>query len=551
MNLFKKHLSTAILITILAFSLFIRTYNLNSIPLGFHIDEASLGYNAYSLLLTGKDSDGNKLPLYISMFNDNNPTGYYYLATISIKAFGLNEFATRFPAALFGSLSVLAIYFLSLNIFKDKKISLLSSLLLAMAPWSIVLSRTSAETIVALFFIILGFAFIIFSLQNKNLSYLLSGSLLLFLSFFIYPAPRVFVPLFFLALISFFFSNWHKDELKYKIYLLSSFLFILLSSAILILFISGGTARFNQVSIFNFPETKLLEEEQIMEDGVFQTSIPITRFFHNKPINYSLTFASNYFQYFTGNFLFVKGGLPLMLNVPGMGLVYMIELPFILWGIISLAKHKNNFYKIPLVWLLIAPIAAALTVDDVPNVRRALVMFPAIEMIAAYGFLLFLDKFNKNRKIFASSILVLLLLFNFFYFLHQYFIHSQINKNWHRNVGFDKMVSLVKKDYQNYDSVIVTKSLGGIFPLVLFYMQYSPNKYQTEGSPKDRNNSGFGKFFFANSACPSIDKDPQFPKGKIIYVDDGNCRNYKTLALLKHIYITRKDGTKVFRIVYE
>ena len=100
MKLIKKHLSTAILIIILAFSLFIRTYNLSTIPLGFHIDEASLGYNAYSLLLTGKDSDGNKLPLYISMFNDNNPTGYYYLATISIKAFGLNEFATRFPAAL-------------------------------------------------------------------------------------------------------------------------------------------------------------------------------------------------------------------------------------------------------------------------------------------------------------------------------------------------------------------------------------------------------------------------------------------------------------------
>jgi len=42
-----------VLILVLGFSL--RLIGLSSRPLGFTWDEAALGYNAYSLLLTGKD----------------------------------------------------------------------------------------------------------------------------------------------------------------------------------------------------------------------------------------------------------------------------------------------------------------------------------------------------------------------------------------------------------------------------------------------------------------------------------------------------------------
>ena len=114
------------------------------------------------------------------------------------------------------------------------------------------------------------------------------------------------------------------------------------------------------------------------------------------------------------------------------------------------------------------------------------------------------------------------------------------------------MMSIVKENYSNYDKIIVSKSFGGIYPLILFYAKYDPEVYQKEGSPKDKSNMGFGKFFFADPECPSIDKSPTFPKvGKIIYIDNGNCRYYESLKDKKYKYITRKDGTRVFRIVYE
>ena len=277
----------------------------------------------------------------------------------------------------------------------------------------------------------------------------------------------------------------------------------------------------------------------------------ITRTFHNKAINYSFAFISNYLDYFSGNFLFIEGGLPVWYKVSSMGLIYIVELPFIAIGIFYLLSSRNRYHKLPLVWLLLSPLAASVTRDDIPNIQRAIVMFPVIELIAAYGLVAIPGKFKSYQNRVFVGIITAFLILNFSYFSHQYFVQAQVHRNWYRNEGFGEMVDVVKKDYGNYDRFIVTKSLGGIYPLILFYMKYDPAKYQAEGSPKDRNNSGFGKFFFANSACPSIDKDPQFPKGKIIYVDNGTCPNYKSLESKRYIYITRKDGTKIFRIVYE
>jgi hypothetical protein len=175
-----------------------------------------------------------------------------------------------------------------------------------------------------------------------------------------------------------------------------------------------------------------------------------------------------------------------------------------------------------------------------------------IELMAAYGFVIFSNRFSAIKYKVIVGFFGLLLLLNISYLIHQYFVHSQINKNWYRNEGFGDMVKLVEKDYGSYNKIIVTKSLGGIYPLILFYSKYSPSRYQEEGSPKDKMDSGFGKFYFALAACPSIDKDPKFPKvNKTIYVDNGTCPDYKGLENKKHTYITRKDGTRVFRIVYD
>lgn len=553
MNLIKNNLLTVFfLAVILLFALFIRVYSLSSVPLGFHIDEASLGYNGYSLLLTGKDENNHKLPLYIDMFGDNRPSGYHYLTTVSIKFLGLSEFSTRLPGALFGAFSVIVLFFLVQVLFKNKKISLVAALLLAASPWHIVLSRASAEAIVALFFIISGYTLVLISFQNKRIFYCIFGILLLILSFFFYHAPRVFVPLLFFVSLLYLYPLWKKFAFKYKLTLVIGFLITSLVAFSLVFLINGGTGRFSQVNIFGFPEVRLVLEEQIRESGIMGQKAFDTRIFHNKIINYSLAFASNYLDYFSGRFLFIEGGLPVWYKVPGMGLVYILELPFILLGVFYLFNSKDKYHKLALLWLLTAPVTSAFTIDDVPNINRALVMLPMIELTAAYGFVSFTNRFSNIKYKVIISVFAFLFLFNFLYFVQQYFVISQVHRNWYRDEGFSELVALIKKDYKNYDKIIVTKSYGGVYPLILFYMQYDPSSYQAAGSSKDKEDTGFGKFFFVPAGCPSKDGDPKTPiVNKYMFIDNGNCPDYKGLSLLKHTFVLRKDGTKVFRIVYE
>lgn len=56
-------LQIIILILILLIALFLRFYKLESIPAGLHADAASQGYNAFSLLNTGKDRYGEPWPI--------------------------------------------------------------------------------------------------------------------------------------------------------------------------------------------------------------------------------------------------------------------------------------------------------------------------------------------------------------------------------------------------------------------------------------------------------------------------------------------------------
>ncbi len=543
-----KKLTIYIALTlIVAIGFFLRFYRLEDIPNGLHLDEAINGVNAYSILHTGKDSNNNWFPLQTEVFGDYNPTGYAYLAIIPIKLFGLNEFATRFPGALLGSLTVLSFFLLALSIFKNKTIGLLSAFLVAINPWHVVLSRSSEETLVSLFFVTLGFALVFLSLEKQKIKFLISGTLLLAVSYFMYFTPRVFVSLLFLSMLIFIFNLWQKN-IKYRNLIFCSFLILGITAFCLVFIVKGGGNRFNQVNVFGSLGTKLIMQEQIREDGIAGTNVKITQFFHNKLINYSLTYISNYVDYFSGSFLFIKGGLPVWFKIEGMGLIYLAELPFLIIGLVALVKDKNKVYKIPLLWLFIAPLAAAITIDDIPNIRRSLLMFPALELISAFGFWYVLQNRKRFVKILIISVCVITLTYNFIYFLHQYFVHAPVHMNWFRNEGFGEMIKTVKASYSKIDKVVVTKDAGGIYPLILFYMKYDPKLYQSEGAPKDKVYTGFGKFFFVPQACPSHQRDNRFPNGaKFIYIDKGECVD--NTPHQKIIY--RKDGTKVFNIIYE
>ena len=89
-----------ILACILLIAIFFRFYNLSNVPPSASLDEVSMGYNAYSILHTGRDEYGNNLPILLRAYDDWRPALYVYLVIPFVKALGLDIFSVRLPSAI-------------------------------------------------------------------------------------------------------------------------------------------------------------------------------------------------------------------------------------------------------------------------------------------------------------------------------------------------------------------------------------------------------------------------------------------------------------------
>lgn len=179
----KKHFLITVILILAAV---LRLYGLDRFPAGLNADEAAIGYNAWSLLETGKDEHSAPWPLVFRSFDDYKPPVYFYLVLPFVKFFGLNIWSVRLPSALLGITSVYLVYLVVKMLFKNNKLSivipsrvegshstrhelrtsnheqitnnlaLVSALLLAISPWHLQFSRGGWEVNAATFFILLG-----------------------------------------------------------------------------------------------------------------------------------------------------------------------------------------------------------------------------------------------------------------------------------------------------------------------------------------------------------------------------------------------------------
>lgn len=550
-NNLRQSLVYLLLSGIFLIAFLVRVINLANFPVGFHNDEVSIGYSAYSLLQTGRDRNGEILPLSIDQFGDFRPAGYFYLAAVSEKVFGVNEFAVRFPAALFGSLLIFAGYQLAFVLFKNKLIALLFALNVALNPWLIIVSRSSSESIVSLFLGTLGIIFWLTGLENKKITQIVLACIMFTGSFLFYHSARLFVPLFLVSLLVLtFFQTTIKNK---KIYLFS--LAIILVVLLVIVFLSQGTGRIGQVSIFSTPEVKLSLEEQIREDG--GQNVFLTRIYHNKLVNYSIAFFSNFGSYLNIDYLFIKGGLPIRYQIPGTGLLLFTDVVFILLGLyhIFFHKEKKDFrIWLPLLFVGLGIIPAALTFQETPNLQRSLFSSLGFLLVVTLGQYWLWEKV-KDKKISERILLVIFALFYFWsiaYFFHQYFAHALTHRPWYRDYGVKELVLNLKQVESNYRKIIMTRKDDNNLPFYLFFNKFPPQTYQDLGSPKDVNYLLFGKYEFVPFECVlEVTKDGQLEtetnlRSDYLYVNIGKCPDYPGTKV-KNIY--RPDNTIVFKII--
>lgn len=471
----RNKLFLLIFVTIFLLGIFLRFYQLGSVPYSLNWDEVSWGYNAYSILQTGKDEYGETLPLSFKAFGDYKQPLYVYASVVPIALFDLTPFATRFPSAFFGSLSVLLVYLFTFELFRKEKyartVSLLAMFFFALSPWSLQFSRVAYEANVGLFFVILGSWLFIRGLNLKQKWYLFAGAAGLALSAYTYHSDKLFAPALFVVLLLY---GWkYLLQKKVLVALLLVFFFI---CNIFWLVDSRTTARGKGV-LFTSQQTQILETSLRQMNQDQQQGDPLGTLLHNRRVVYVQYYIENYLRHFDPNWLFMRGDNPRH-HTPQMGLLYFANIAFLLLGIFYLLKYKLQASGILFMWLLLSPLASALAIDA-PNASRSLIFLPIWHIFEAFGwwYAFVLVKSKRLRLLFIFPALMLAL--NMMYYLHQYYAHTDTDtqKDW--LFGYKEAVEEVQK-YDN-KRIVFSENFEQPYIFYLFYTKYDPARYIESG----------------------------------------------------------------------
>ncbi len=532
--------------SILLLSLFFRFWQLGKIPEGFHADEAAFGYNAYSLLKTGKDEYGKPIPLTLRSFDDYKGAIYSYITAPFVGLFGLNEFSVRFPTAIAGTLIVLVSAVLTFTLTQNVLLSLLTATIVSFSPSSLLLSRVQSDPLVAVLFILVGWYCIGKYVDSKKHIWAVCGLGFWIISCFTYASPRVLLLGFIPILFWFYYPQFDK---KVKLIFTGIFVIILFTSIYLIFGSSGS--RFGQVNIFSSQDVMLPLNEKIREDGVAGSTIMSTRMYHNKIVDYGRYIIHNYANYFGFDFLFFQVHQPEREKIPNTGFMYLIDLPFMLIGLYQILKSKKRWGYLILCWFFFTPLALALFSQETPNIHRYYFSILPGSIIAAIGIIQCIKFTYKKIRVFVILGIIVLYSVNVSYFIHELFVHQPLHAPYYRGFAYKEMVRSLQKIYNNYDKIVITKTNSSPYIYLLFYMGYSPRRYQELGSPRDYDYKGFDNYIFVPLDCPNTKYqkviEQEYPDKRVLYVNKGGCNVTKSSKLIQRI--DWRDGAEAFQFV--
>lgn len=532
----KKYIIFAVIIFT---AFFLRFYQLGQNPPSLTWDETAWGYNAYSLGIDGKDEFGRFLPVdYLESFGDFKPPVYAYLDVLPVKLFGLNEFAVRFPSALFGVLTVLLTYFLVKRIFVShtNNVALLSAFLLAISPWHINLSRAAFEANVATLFLVAGVWLFLESVQGKKW-YLTFSAVSFALSMYTFNTARIVAPLLVLLLTVGFYKQLRERKIQVFLSILVGVIVVLPLARFMLT--PAAKLRFQEVNIFSDIGVIQRTNQEIANDKNAWWS----KILHNRRLAYSIEYLRHYFDNLNPSFLFIKGDGNPKFSTQNVGQLYSWEFPFLVAGLLFLIKRKEGrWWLIPL-WLLIGILPAA-TARETPHALRIETTLPTFQILTAYGLVYSINKISniKNQiakiqiKYLIFTLCLLFFIFNFLYYYHGYYAHYPREYSGEWQYGYKEAISYVKTVQEKYDTVIFTESLGRPYAYMLFYTKEDPSGFR-QTAKVTREALGFvhveeyGKYVFAKDP-----KNVKLAEKKVLYIDTvGNVSS--DVKILKTFYL--------------
>jgi len=465
-----------VLAAIVFVAAFFRLFGLDKSPPSANWDEASYGYNAYSLWKTGKDEFGSILPLSIRSFDDFKPPFYAYMTAPIVGLWGMNEITSRFTGALCGVLGVIMLFVVTKKLTRNNWIALLAAAMMSVEPWAVNLSRLAFEANLSLVFF-LGAVYLLEKARSRE-KYYLPAIFLAVMSSFAYNSGKVYLGLVVLWAI------WQLKKKVFNVKLLLGMGAILMPVVIAAVF-GSSLARFSSTSIFK------------LWDGPKSAYV-----FAGEIVN-------RYAAYYSPVNIFVRGTNEPNQSVHGFGVFYAFEAVFFLVGIYQVLRGRYGSQL--RWWVLVSPIPAVLTWSWFSPVR-IMPYWTIVAMVNAIGAVHIFNSLKPRlTKILLGGVWGGWWVLNIIWLsttLLWYVPYAEYGRwQW----GFREAAEVIKPLLSQYDRVIWESPHSQPYIFTLFYLNYPPEQYHRDlGSPDavpiPRKIVDFGKFTYRKIFWP-VDRD--------------------------------------------
>ena len=131
-------------LAILVVFIFTRLYHLSALPVGLHVDELGMAYDAYSLAHFGMDRHHVGYPVYLENYGGGQSSLYAYLVALLLKFLPYSVTVIRLPAVICGVFCFFGSYFLVRDVIGDtdrKWLYLLGPLFVTITPYFLMSER--------------------------------------------------------------------------------------------------------------------------------------------------------------------------------------------------------------------------------------------------------------------------------------------------------------------------------------------------------------------------------------------------------------------------
>ena len=279
-SIIKENKYVIIIYIILMVGMLVRLVDIQNQPNGLNCDEASSGYEAYSIANYGIDRNGNSMPVFLLSWGSGQNALYTYMIIPFVKLFGLSVLSTRLPMAILGCISLIVMYKL-LEMISNKKLAIIGLAFFAICPWHIMKSRWGLESNVFPDLVLIAIFFIIRALQQRKMHKLYIGFGFLGLCAYAYGTSYFFLPLFVIPLLIYLL---YKKEIEWKNALIS-FAIVFIVSLPIILYVIINTFDLPQIKILCFTIPRMTSNRYESISSIFSDN-----FFNSSNSNINLSF---------------------------------------------------------------------------------------------------------------------------------------------------------------------------------------------------------------------------------------------------------------------